>query len=37
MVTKGCNDGLKEIHRDISELLPRCEKFFFFIRISTEK
>ena len=34
MVTKGRNDGLKEIHRDIFELLPRYKKFFVFITIS---
>ena len=36
MVTKGRNDGLKGIHADIFELLPRYEKVFVFIRISNE-
>ena len=30
MVTKGRNDGLKEIHGDIFELLPRYETFRFY-------
>ena len=37
MVTKGLNDGFKEIHGDTFDLLPRHEKIFRFIRISTEK
>ena len=36
MVTKGRNDGLKEIPGDIFELLPLYEKFFVF-KNSNEK